>query len=182
MATSQRNKPTRKKASPEEALERYHDVFEEIHRFVELIHSNDEELKEAEAKLTEAKLAYEAAKQVVAEIRDLREGAKHGLFRYLAPSDGGEVLPLFDRMEPPDEEKHGVNANEWRQEPIAALRLSLPAQMALTDGEILLVGQLQDRVLAKPDDWWKDISGLNFGIACAVVDRLNDFINERSTR
>lgn len=85
-------------------------------------------------------------------------------------------------MDPAVEEVHGINSDQWRLEPIAALRLSLPAQMALNDADIMLVGQLQDRVLKSPEAWWESISGLNFGMAAAICDLLNDFINERSTQ
>lgn len=181
MTTKQRKKPTRKKASPEEALIRYEEVFDEIRRFTTILTDNEEELREAETNAALAKAAYDAAKQVVSEIKDLREGARFGLIRFLTPDDG-EVLPLFDRMESASEDVHGVNADQWRLEPIAALRLSLPAQMALNAADVMLVGQLQDRVLKNPDAWWESISGLNFGMSAAIVDLLNDFINDRSTR
>jgi hypothetical protein len=176
------SKSGKQQATQEEQLSRFHDVFGELHKFVETIRESEDELKEADAAVSEAKRVYDEAKDHAAKVRDMLTGAKHGLFRYLAPIDGGEVLPLFDRMEPADEEKHGEHASEWRTEPIAALRLSLPSQIALTDAEIMLVGQLQDRVLAKPDDWWMTINGLTAGSAAAICDRLNDFINERTTR
>lgn len=183
MAATKKRPTARKKISDaDEALVRYEEVFGEIHRFVAVIEQSEGELLEAQAKAAEAKAAYDEAKEHVANVRELRDGAKHGLFRYLAPADGGEILPLFDRMEPASEEVHGANATEWRTEPLAALRLSLPSQIALNDSEIMLVGQLQDRVLANPDAWWESITGLSFGSAAAIVDRLNDFIYERSTK
>ncbi|TWU66471.1 hypothetical protein [Crateriforma conspicua] len=170
----------RKKVDPSEALKKYESVFDEIGRFLSVIDSSESELKEAESKAADAKAALDKARSRVQEIRDLRDGAKHGLYRYLAPADGREVLPLFDRMEPADEEVHGVNSDQWRKEPIAALKLSLPAQIALTEGDIMLVGQLQDRVLNDPDKWWEKVSGLTHGMAAAITDRLNDFIYERT--
>ncbi len=53
-------------------------------------------------------------------------------------------MPLFDRMEEADEELHGKNADEWRKEPIAVLKLSTPSINALIDHDIVVVGQLQD--------------------------------------
>lgn len=189
MATAK--KPSKRKSSnskstpppsDEEAMSRYQEVFEQIARFVSLIQDGEEELRDAEANLADTKSKYEAAKQVVASIRELRDGAKHGLFRYLSPADGSDILPLFDRMEPTNEKVHGAYSTEWRLEPIAALRLSLPVQMALTDNEIMLVGQLQDRVLANAEGWWENLPGLSLGAASAIVDKLNDFIFDRSTK
>jgi hypothetical protein len=179
VANKKKPKPVPKKVTPAEALTSYEHVFEEIRRFTSVIADTTEELREAELAAAEAKAAYDAAKKIVQDIRDLEEGARFGLIRYLTPA-GGEVLPLFDRMEPADEEVHGMNASQWRLEPIAALRLSLPAQMALTNAEVMLVGQLQDRVLGNAETWWESIAGLNFGMAVAIQDLLNDFINERS--
>lgn len=179
MAVRKRKLPEPKKVTSEEALSSYEHVFDEIRRFTSVISDTDEELTQAEEAAAALKAAYDAAKKVVADIRDLQEGARLGLIRYLTPA-GGEVLPLFDRMEPADEEKHGINSDQWRLEPIAALRLSLPAQMALTKAEVMLVGQLQDRVLANGQSWWESIDGLNFGMAAAIQDLLHDFINERS--
>jgi hypothetical protein len=179
--TASKSAPKPKKTN-EEAVAIYEEVFVEIKRFTSLIAEQEEELREAEAAVLEAKGQYDEAKQNAANIRELRDGAKHGLFRYLAPVDGGEVLPLFDRMEPADEEKHGANSTEWRLEPIAALRLSLPSQIALVNAEIMLVGQLQDRVQARMETWHEGIAGLTPGSAAAIVDRLNDFIFERSSK
>lgn len=174
--------PDAKKVNADEALERYNEIFGEIQRFVAVIESSESELSEARAAAAEAKADYEAAKDEVKRIEDLRDGAKHGLFRYLAPRDGGRILPLFDRMEKADEDLHGANATEWRKEPIAALKLSLPSLVALNDAEIMFVGQLQDRVLAAPTEWWESIPGLIYGTAQAIVDRLNDFIAEHSSK
>lgn len=188
-ATATRKKPAKAKpqrskvkASDEEIIKQYEGVFGDIGRFVDIIRSGSEDLREAELLLTEKKAEADAQRQVVAKLREYVDGAKHGLLRFLTPLDGSEILPLFDRMEPADEELHGANADEWRLEPIAALKLSLESHNALVEAEVMLVGQLQDRVLKDPEDWWNSIPGLNFGSSAAVVDRLNDFINERSTK
>lgn len=176
---TKRKKPEPKKVTDAEALSSYEHVFDEIRRFTGVISDTDDELTAAEEAAAAAKATYEAAKKIVTDIRDLQEGARLGLIRYLTPASG-EVLPLFDRMEPADEVKHGLNSDQWRLEPISALRLSLPAQMALTKAEVMLVGQLQDRVLATGRDWWESIDGLNFGMSAAIEDLLHEFINERS--
>lgn len=161
-------------------LQRYQSVFGEIGRFVDTIRETETELQEANEILAQLKEQYEAAREKVRELESYKEGARLGLLRYV--SRGDEILPLFDQMEPTDEEVHGANSTEWRSEPIAALRLSLPSQIALQDAEIMLVGQLQDRVMAQPDKWWEKVAGINVGIAAAIVDRLNDFIFERSKK
>jgi hypothetical protein len=80
------------------------------------------------------------------------------------------------------EEVHGANSKEWRSEPIAALKLSLPSLQALTECDVVMVGQLQDRVMKQPTDWWKEIESLNAGSAGAIVDKLNNFIFEKTTK
>jgi hypothetical protein len=89
-------------------------------------------------------------------------------------------MPLFDRMEPADEEKHGAHSEEWRKEPVSALRLSLIASNLLAAADVLFVGQLQDRVQRRPDDWSDEIEGLTAPMAAAIADKLNDFIAERT--
>jgi hypothetical protein len=81
-------------------------------------------------------------------------------------------------MEPADEELHGEGSSEWRKEPIAALGISLPSQIALNAADIIFVGQLQDRVLADPTSWFESIDGISPGAASAITDSLNDFIRE----
>lgn len=180
-------RPSRKQAEPQNddefenkltELERYQSVFGEITRFVDVIRQGEKELEEAKLELAQAKAAMEAAKDRVTEINDYRDAAKHGLLRYL--DRGKEILPLFDQMDPSDDEVHGEHSTEWRSEPVTALKLSLTSQIALSEAEIMLVGQLQDRVLQEPQRWWEKVPGLSLGIAAAIVDRLNDFISERS--
>jgi hypothetical protein len=86
-----------------------------------------------------------------------------------------KVLPLFDRMEPADPERHGENAQTWRLKPIAELRLSVKATQFLNDADIVAIGQLQDRVLASAA-WWESIDGFTAALAAAVADKLNDYI------
>jgi len=171
--------PVRKKVTANEALQRYDEVFDGIRRFTTLIRENREALQQAVADYSVAKANYEDAKRRVTELKECTEGASMGLLRFLVPSKG-DVLPLFDRMEAADEEVHGTNAGEWRSEPVGAMRLSLAAQSALADADILLVGQLQDRMLSGGEQWWTGIDGLGHGQACAIADALADFINERS--
>lgn len=124
-------RPSRKQAEPQNddgfqdtltELERYQSVFGEITRFVDVIRQGEKELEEAKLELAQAKAAMEAAKDRVTEINDYREAAKHGLLRYL--DRGKEILPLFDQMDPSDDEVHGEHATEWRSEPVTALKLA----------------------------------------------------------
>lgn len=159
----------------------YEAVFSEINSFVDLINNIEVEIAEHEKKVAEAKAVYESAKDKLAEAKDTRDGTKHSLYRFLRPGVG-EIMPLFDRMEPADEEKHGEGAEQWRKEPLAALKLSLPSIRILNDRDVMFVGQLQDLVQASPHSWWEKIEGLGLGMATAIVDRLNDFIFDQGRK
>lgn len=170
---------TRKK-SQDDRLEKYESLFEELVRFTKFISDQDEPIRLARVAVEEAKTRLEDAKVRLRELEEIRDGAKHNLYRFLSPSDG-QFLPLFDRMEEADEAIHGENAKEWRKEPVSTLGLSLISIQSLNDAGIVLVGQLQDRVMAS-EDWWRSITGLTAGSSAAIVDRLNDFIWERTER
>lgn len=182
MVTSKK-KPSRKKDKSHEdmTLEQYSELFDQIHRFTTSIASIDEKIIAQNATVLEAKAKLDDAREKLRELETSRDGAKHSLYRFLNPQTG-EIFPLFDTMEVADEEVHGKNSCEWRREPIASLKLSLPAITALTSVDIVMVGQLQDRVLANPDYWFESVPPLNNGTASAIVDRLNDFIFERTAK
>ncbi len=163
------------------ALKKYEELFEQLTRFTHSITSYEEVIQSARLDVEEAKLAYDEAKDKLRELENARDGAKHSLYRFLSPKNG-EIMPLFDTMEEPDEEVHGKNCTEWRKEPIAALKISLPSINALTDADIVMVGQLQDRVLESPKSWWDSVPPLNAGTAAAIVDRLNDFIFDKTAK
>ena len=160
-------------------LAAYESVFDEVQHFTDLIRKQDGEVGVANAAMLAAKEKYETAKQELQDAREAREGSKHALFMFLRPGPS-EILPLFDRMEPADEEKHGVGSTEWRQEPVSALRLSIGATTLLTAADVIFVGQLQDKIQEAPDAWWQKIDGLTEAMAAAVADRLADFIKEHS--
>lgn len=174
---AKRKSPTIK-PTPEslaKAVEKYEAMFEEISGFFDFYHREAGELKDAELAVAETKAAYESAKAQAQSIRDAIAGTKDALFRFLEPG-AVDFLPLFDRMEPADKKKHGEHAAEWRKDPISALKLSPIANKLLIDAEIILVGQLQDMVLAAPGEWWERIDGLTASVAAAIADKLNDFI------
>ncbi len=78
-----------------------------------------------------------------------------------------------------------TNAANWRELPLSSLRLSPASTSLLYKAEILFIGQLQDLVLANPEDWWTCITGLRGPIAAAIADKLADFakpLNEKKVR
>lgn len=154
-------------------------VLSQVDRFTAIITDQDAEIDEVRKTVATAKSVYEKAKEDLAEIIASRNRAAADLVKFLKPKQG-EVMPLFDTMAAPDPETHGRNCDQWRAEPIAVLRLSAGAHNALVDAEIVLVGQLQDRMIAKPKDWAAEIPGLTAGSAAAIADRLNDFICDRT--
>lgn len=160
-------------------LAAYEAVFHEVQHFTDLIRHQDEEVGKAHRAMLEAKEKYDRAREELEAAREARDGTKHSLFVYLRPGPA-EILPLFDRMEPADEEKHGAKSDEWRKEPISALKLSLVATTLLTNADVIFVGQLQDRLQAAGEAWWQEIDGLTAPMAAAIADKLADFINDRS--
>lgn len=162
----------------EAVVKRYEDLYSQLTRFTSSIADLESEIEKARESVAEAKARYEDEKGKLYELENSRDGAKHSLYRFLNPKNM-EVFPLLDTMEPADEEKHGKNSDEWRKDPIGALKLSLPSLQALMECDIVMVGQLQDRVMADRE-WWKQIPNLNAGSASAICDRLNDFIFERA--
>lgn len=181
MAVAKKPKKTESKDESGEALRRYEQIFENITCFTDAIANSEEAISKARDKVNEAKSRLDEAKSQLADLESIQDGNKLALYRYLHPKTG-EIMPLFDRMAPADEEVHGLNSDEWRKEPIAALKLSLPSLKTLTDSDIVLVGQLQDIVLANRETWWEKLEGLSLGAASAIVDRLNDFIFERTKK
>lgn len=176
-------KKTSKRPTDAETLgklvDRYEQVFGEVDHFVELIARQESEIAAAQTAMFDAKEKYERLRDEFNQAREARDGTKHSLFMFLKPGPS-EIMPLFDRMEPADEEKHGAHSDEWRKEPVAALRLSLIATNLLASADVLFVGQLQDRIQEKPANWFEAVDGLTAPMAAAIADKLNDFIAERS--
>lgn len=172
---------TQKESNPDEAIHRYEEILDQISRFTRAIAGQEEAITQARFAVAEAKENFEDKKKKLQELESVRDGVKDTLFAFLSP-ESGEILPLFDTMKPADEEKHGKNSSDWRKEPIAVLQLSLLSLKALTEADIVMVGQLQDRVIEGDTKWWDKIDGLTPGSAAAIVDRLNDFIFDRTQR
>jgi hypothetical protein len=172
--------PRRKTTDPEELqklVAQYEQVFDEVQHFIELIRDQEAEVSTAAEAMYKAKDIYESSKDELTAAREARDGTKHALFMFLRPGPS-EILPLFDRMEPANEKKHGEGSKTWRKEPISALRLSLVATNLLTAADVIFVGQLQDRIQANEATWWEQIKELTPPMAAAIADRLSDFISE----
>lgn len=152
----------------------------EIDRFGLLLESQEAETRQRTEAAAVAKAALDEAKRELTEAKEVQLATVSMLLRLIRPGQQ-RTYPLFDRMEEADEETHGHGSDQWRKEPIAALKLSGAAMRALVDADVLLVGQLQDLVLADRD-WHEPIEGIGDGMADAIESKLNDFISDRSRR
>lgn len=181
MPVAKKKRPTQTDVAKLQSLvEKYQSFFGELDSFVGFVQDRRAELKAAVVREAEAKEAFQAARNERQELEYAISGAKDSLFRMVEPG-AAEFMPLLDRMEPADPELHGVKSSQWRTEPIAALRLSPSATRLLVEADIVAVGQLQDRVLASPADWWSAIEGLTAAVAAAIADGLNDFIYHKES-
>ena len=162
----------------QKTVDQYQEVFNEIGRFTELIRQHDTEIQDAETAAFEAKRVWDEKKAELSQLQQTRDGTKHMLYRFLSPGVG-QILPLFDTMEPANEKKHGKGAKKWRKDPLALLRTSPAAIRLLNDADILFIGQLQDRVQDHPNDWWHHVPGMPEPMAASIVDRLNDFLFDK---
>lgn len=121
-------------------------------------------------KSVEEQLA-EAQKQ-----KDQIETASNGILAILEPGPM-EFMPLFDQMEKPSVSKHGQDAAKWRKDPITVLKLSPMSTAMLYEKELFFIGQLQDVILADPENWWEQVDGLTKPLAAAIADKLQAFVD-----
>lgn len=166
-------RPRKTEPSPEEKF------IAEIDMFATLLRDEHQKILGLEKELAFAKVAYEEAKAKVREAKDREHQTVGLLLRFIKPGSI-DILPLFDNMEKSDDAVHGVGSTEWRKEPIASISMSAVALKALVDNDVVLVGQLQDRVTGKPDDWWAGLNGISDGMAEAIAAKLYAFVEERS--
>jgi hypothetical protein len=152
-----------------------------VHRFLEKVQTFSNVVCDAKDMLQRLKAEEREMAEELAELRDriktLKESitvAGDGMLALLEPGPV-KFMPLFDQMEKASPTKHGTNAAKWRELPVSALRLSPTSTAFLYDAEILFIGQLQDRVLDDPAEWWQGITGLTAPIAAAIADKLADF-------
>jgi hypothetical protein len=183
MATATR--PRKSKDKPDidvhDALAKAELILSQIHTFTDAISFHETELTEARADVTEKKGAYDAARENLRELENALSGTKDSLYRFLCPKRG-QFMPLFDKMEDADEDLHGEGATQWRTEPVANLKLSPLSMQCLNDADIVVIGQLQDRIINAPGVWWESIEGITAAMAAAITDKLNDLIFERTKR
>lgn len=160
-------------------LRRYKAYFDTIDGYNAAITELDEAATAAEIEVEEHKIKMSKAREKLRDLEDMRDAAQKSLLRFLDPKNR-EELPLFDQMDDADDELHGANAADWRTEPINALRISPKSIEILNGADILLVGQLQDKMLDGGQYWWKWIDGLSEAVAAAIADGMAEFINRRT--
>jgi len=145
-----------------------------------MLRTQQEKIRDLEKEVAVARTVFDEAKDLLREAKENEHCTVSLLLKFIRPGSI-DIMPLFDTMEPAEEEVHGHNSVEWRKEPVVILDLSSAALRALIDADIVLVGQLQDRIL-KGDSWAEDLDGINDGMAQAIEVKLNQFIEERSQR
>ena len=168
-------KAAKKEKPKANAMERY---IGEIDRFAGMLRTQQEKIRDLEKDVAVARTVFDEAKGTLREAKENEHCTVSLLLKFIRPG-AIDIMPLFDTMEPAEEEVHGHNASDWRKEPVVILDLSSAALRALIDADIVLVGQLQDRIL-KGDAWAEDLDGINDGMAQAIEAKLNQFIEERS--
>ena len=170
-------KPTQAMAAKATAMKAY---IAEIDRFAGMLRTQQETIRDHEKEVAVAKSVYEEARESLREAKDIEHSTVSLLLRFIRPGSI-DVLPLFDQMEPAEEQVHGLHCVEWRREPIVVLDLSAAALRALIDADIVLVGQLQDRILMGAA-WPVAVAGINEGMAQAIEAKLQQFIDERTRK
>ena len=176
MATARKKTARKSKPNQTAAMERY---IEEIDRYATLLRDQQEEIKSLKKDLAVAKQVYDESRAAVANAKEVEHNTVELLLKFVTPGSI-DIMPLFDTMDEADEEIHGKQSSEWRKQPIAALKLSAVAMRALIDNDIVLVGQLQDRMLKDGDGWYDEFEGISDGMSQAIEAKLNEYIYERT--
>ena len=161
----------------EAAKDRY---IAEIDKFATELNGQHVKIDLLTREMDAAEQVFREAKSAVREAKDYEHETVALLLKFIRPGSV-DVMPLFDQMEPADEEKQGVGATEWRKEPITALNLSALAMKALIAVDIVLVGQLQDKI-ATGSEWAQGLDTLTDAIAQAIEAKLEDFIREKTSK
>ena len=152
----------------------------EIDKFAGMLREQQEGIRDLEKDVAVARTVFDEAKDKLREAKENEHCTVSLLLKFIRPGSI-DVMPLFDTMDEATEEIHGVNSDEWRKEPVIVLDLSAAALRALIDADVVLVGQLQDRIM-KGDEWADGLNGVTDGMACAIEAKLQQFIEERSAR
>ena len=158
-------------------LQRVSVFFSEVEKFSDLVVKARTDLKRLNLEEAELKNELSELRAEIRSVENLIDSSNDGMLAILLPGPS-EFMPLFDRMEKAEPKKHGKNAGNWREKPISVLRLSPLASNALIEADIVFIGQLQDLILADPDDWWTETANLTDAVAAAIADKLNDFISK----
>ncbi len=165
-------------------VERLQTELATVNRFLERIQSFSNVVQDSKAELARLKIDERKMAEELAELRDRIKSVKQsidtandGMIALIEPGPV-KFMPLFDSMEKANTKKHGTNAAKWRELPVSELRLSPGATSLLYAAEILFIGQLQDRVLADPENWWTEIEGITAPTAAAIADKLADFVKK----
>lgn len=148
-----------------EKVQAFSDIMSEL--------KNDlEELRDEESKY-DRKL--KDVRERIRDVKDQISSASDGMLAILEPGPV-KFMPLFDKMEKASVQKHGPNASKWRELPLTALKLSPTSTSLLYEADVLFIGQLQDRIMDDPNQWWESIPGLTQPIAASVADKLADWV------
>lgn len=154
-------------------LAQVHGFLDQIQRFSDLVTTTKTEITALAEKEFELKEQLSEVRSNLRSLRSLVDSSNEGMLATIEPGPV-EFMPLFDRMETSNPKTHGKNAGEWREHPIAVLRLSPVASTLLIDSGILFIGQLQDRILDS-DEWWESVAKLEAPMAAAIADKLIEF-------
>lgn len=150
----------------------------EIDKFASMLREQQEGIRDLEKDVAVARTVYDEAKDKLREAKENEHCTVSLLLKFIRPGSI-DVMPLFDTMDEAVEEIHGANSEDWRKEPVIVLDLSAAALRALIDADVVLVGQLQDRVM-KGEEWAADLNGVTDGMAQAIEAKLAQFIDERT--
>lgn len=164
-------------AECKQELAQVHRFLEKIQTFSSVVGDAKRELKELQAKEAQLKIALREVQDDIRSAKELINSSNNGMISLIEPGPK-EFMPLFDRMEKSDAKKHGTNSGKWREQPLSILKLSPAATDLLYEADILFIGQLQDRIIERPGDWFDFIEGLTFPVAAAIADKLNDFVKK----
>lgn len=149
----------------------------EVDRFASMLNDSQEKIGRLEADLELRKAAYEEGKRAVREAKDIEHSTITLLLRFIRPGSP-DIMPLFDTMAEADESVQGPGATQWRGEPIAVLGLSAAALRALIAANVVLVGQLQDLMLADPEEWYAELEGVSRGMAEAIAAKFYEYTED----
>lgn len=151
--------------------------LDRIQHFSEIVSRAKDSLKQLQAEEADLREELSKVRDDIKSVKELISGSNDGIIKLIEPGPMA-FLPLFDKMEKADPKTHGKNAAKWREEPVSVLRLSPTSTELLYAAEILFIGQLQDRILEDPQEWWKSVAGLTLSFAAAIADKLADFASK----